>query len=179
MSTSQPRTGCVALRVRIGWVRILLFTAILAGVFAMHTGGRTEGGSAEAIAVRPQHSDGHVHQAVHGAHTIYSGGARTPAAHVPTTHAIRLEAVAVAVAPAAAGAAASGGAGGHSKHDFSCELTSMCLGLLAGAAVALVLSRARGTRPRRCPTAGASGWPAQATAPPRPPSLAALSVSRT
>lgn len=155
MTTSRARHGSGTLA-RLGWARVLLLAAILAGVFVMHTAGHAEDASAaspahHAAAVAPLHADGHA-QAAGGGHTLYAGAA------------------AVTADPARS----------SDRLHFGCDLTSMCLGLLAGAAVLLVLTRARASVPARGPTAAAlGGWAALATAPPRPPSLAVLSVSRT
>lgn len=155
MTTSRARHGSGTLA-RLGWARVLLLAAILAGVFVMHTAGHAEDASGassahRAAAVAPLHADGHV-QAAHGGHTLYAGAAAVTADPVRSS--------------------------GH--RPFGCDLTSMCLGLLAGAAVLFVLTRTRTSVPARGPTAAAlRGWAALATAPPRPPSLAVLSVSRT
>jgi hypothetical protein len=161
MTTSRARHGSGTLA-RLGWARVLLLAAILAGIFVMHTAGHAEDASARSsappAAVAPRHADGHV-QTDHGAHTLHAGD----------------------LAPTAGAPAVTADPTRSSDHlHFGCDLTSMCLGLLAGAAVLLVLTRTRTPVPARGPTAAAlRGWAALATAPPRPPSLAVLSVSRT
>jgi hypothetical protein len=155
VTTSRPRQGSGTLA-SLGWARLLLLAAILAGVFVMHTAGYAEdavGGTHAAVA--PQHADGHV-QTAHGGHALFSGDAAAASVH------------------------AGPAAGSHGTEPFGCELTSMCLGLLAGATVLLVLHRIRTSKAARSPAAAVlRGWAALATAPPRPPSLLVLSVSRT
>lgn len=152
-----------------GWARVLLLAAILAGVFAMHTSGHAEDGSSAAAHAVPA-AVGHGMTMAHGAslHASLPDSTDVSAGHASPARVAH---------PGAPGLADPTAADPH-RH-LGCDLASMCVALLAGAAVLLALARARGAVPRG-PTSPVRALITRCTvAPAHPPSLAVLSVLRT
>jgi hypothetical protein len=180
MTIRPARRG--ARRSVLGWARdrVLLLVAVLFGIVAMHTAGHAMDGSAEAYAGSDAPSAA-VAGPLAGLHPAAEAGAPQSAAahhHMPTDHSAL--GAAAAFAPDATGAAVSAdSSAGHRHPHLGCDLTSMCIGLLAGAAIVLALARTRGAGLPRGPGGGLVRRAAQTAAPAHPPSLLFLSVSRT